>query len=600
MSVVQWLRRFTVRQRVGGAFLLLVLLSAATAPLTIANQYDLVSRLQQVTDVDARAGQLLLMAAARIASSRLNLMRYADDYTPAPTDALNDADIATQLLSEVQSLNLPPEEQNKVAAILQSLAEYVELVGQIQAAAAAEKAGLSPLLFQAYRLGSDMELQIGAIVQSSETRIAATNQAVYAEARSRLLWVAAGYLGVFFLALALAFLVERSITRPVSDLRRGAESLGQGQLESPIPIDGKDELSLLAQTFNTMAGRQRELLGQEKAQREQLQATVQAYLDRIAEAAQGNLTARLEVEGHAPDAPLTILGAHLNEMIASLQRISLQVQEAGNNLAAASSEILAATTQQASGASEQAAALVQASATIDEVRTIAQQTAQRAQGVAEMAQRTAAVSQAGQDAVDNTIASMAEARQQVEELSGDILALSAQTESIGQIVAAVNELAARSNLLALNAAVEAARAGAAGRGFGVVAGEVRSLAEQSREATGQIRAILAQVQKGVQAAAATAEQGMQKTALGVQVAGEAREAIRRLAADIRASVQAAAQIAAAAEQQATGIEQITVAMQNIQLVTTQTVASAQQSEQEAEELNALAGRLRQVVEQYEL
>lgn len=594
------LRRFTVRQRIIGAFVCLVLLSASTIPFAIASQYALIARLQKVTDVEAKADRLLLLSAVRIASSRLNLMRYADDYTPSPTDALNDADLAIQLLTEVQALSLPPEEKDAVSVVLASLSDYAALIDQIQAASTAGEGVLSPLLFQAYRLGSDMELQISTIVQRSETRMAATNQSVYTEARGRLRLLIGGSVAVLVLALVLAGLVAHSITRPVSDLRQGAESMGQGLLEAPIPVEGRDELSLLAETFNTMASRQREILRQEQSQREKLQDTVQAYLDRIAEAAQGNLTVRLAVEGHAPDAPLTILGQRLNDMIANLQHISMQIQDTGNDLASASAEILAATSQQATGASEQAAAIAQSSSATDEVRTIVQQTAERAQGIAEMAQRTAGVSQAGQDAVADTIASMEDVRQKVEALAGEILALSTQTEAIGQIATTVGQLAARSNLLALNAAVEAARAGEAGRGFGIVAGEMRSLAEQSRAATVQIRDILSQVQEKVQSAVITAEQGVQQTTLGVQIAGEAREAIRRLAADVDASVQSAVQIAAAADQQVRGMEQIALAMQNIHQVTAQTVSSAQQTERAASELDALATRLRQVVDQYEL
>ena len=283
-----------------------------------------------------------------------------------------------------------------------------------------------------------------------------------------------------------------------------------------------------------------------------------------------------------------------------LQRVLIQVREAASNLDSASREILAATSQQASGAGEQAAAISQASSTIDEVRMISEQSTQRAQGVAEMAQRTAEVSRAGEHAVMETITGMEEVKQKVETIATNILALSEQTQAIGEIIATVNEIATQSNMLALNAAVEAARAGEAGKGFAVVAGEVRSLAEQSRAATVQVKELLSQIQRGVNAAVMATEEGMKGVDAGMKLSGEAGLAIQRLAEGVAGSAQAAAQIAAAAGQQVAGMEQIALAMQNINQVTAQGLASTQQSERAAEELNGLAGKLRQVVEQYRL
>ncbi len=185
---------------------------------------------------------------------------------------------------------------------------------------------------------------------------------------------------------------------------------------------------------------------------------------------------------------------------------------------------------------------------------------QRAQLVAEQSQHTATISQGGQQAVVQTITGMDSVRHKVEAITGTILILSEQTQAIGQIIATVNDIASQSNMLALNAAVEAARAGETGKGFAVVAHEVRSLAEQSRAATIQVRDILTEIQRSVNTAVMTAEEGMKGASASVLVAGESQEAIRKLAESVAESAEAAAQIALAADQQATGMEQVAQAI----------------------------------------
>ncbi len=271
------------------------------------------------------------------------------------------------------------------------------------------------------------------------------------------------------------------------------------------------------------------------------------------------------------------------------------LRETIGRLASASSEILAATTQQASGTAEEATAVQETSTTVDEVKQTAQVTAQKARAVAEAAQKTAQVSQDGRRAVEDSVKGTQDAKARMETLAERILALSEQGQAIGEIMATVNDLAEQSNLLAVNAAIEAAKAGEAGKGFAVVAAEVKSLAEQSKQATAQVRGILGEIQKATQAAVMAAEQGVKASEAGVAVAAKAGDAIRVLTEGLTESAQAAQQILASAQQQAGGMDQVAVAMENIRQASTQNMASTRQVERAAQDLNTLAGRLKALV-----
>ena len=332
-----------------------------------------------------------------------------------------------------------------------------------------------------------------------------------------------------------------------------------------------------------------------------LHATVQEYVEYMREVGQGNLSTRLVLDGYGEaNDPLIVLGHNLNETMDNLQGMIRQIREAANNLSSAAAEILATTSQQASGASQQSAAIAQTTTTVDELKTIAEQSVSRAQEVANASQRTVDVSHTGRQAVEKAIESMSQIKAQVEGIAENILTLSEQTQQIGEIIATVNDIAAQSNMLALNASVEAARAGEYGKGFAVVAVEVRNLAEQSRQATAQVKAILSDIQKATNATVMATEEGTKGVDEGAQLAAQAREVIEQLGMVIEESAQAATQMVAGGRQQASGVEQIALAMQNINQATTQSLNSTHQAEKAAQELNDLAISLTETVEQYQV
>jgi methyl-accepting chemotaxis protein len=340
----------------------------------------------------------------------------------------------------------------------------------------------------------------------------------------------------------------------------------------------------------------------EQRQREAYEAVVEQYANYMTEVRKGNLTAGLDYEsnGHGVDDHLVALGHDLNETVIVFRDLLAQVQEASANLGTSTAEIMAATSQQVAGASEQSAAISQTTTTTDEVRVISEQAIQRAQEVVNASQRTVEVSRSGQEVVQETIGSMAQIKARVEGIAENILALSEQTQQIGEIISTVSDIASQSNMLALNASVEAARAGEQGKGFAVVAAEVRNLAEQSRQATAQIKAILLDIQNGINSTVMATEEGAKVVDEGLKLAAGSGEVIEQLAAAINEAAQAAMQMRAGGQQQATGVEQIALAMQNINQATTQSLTSTRQTEKAAQDLNTLAYSLAEIVELYQI
>jgi len=412
-------------------------------------------------------------------------------------------------------------------------------------------------------------------------------------------------IGAFLAVITLALLwaVAGQMAKPIRKITDVAQAIARGDLAVEADVKSRDEIGVLADAFNQMVFQLRDMLRNEQEQREYVEMMVRQYVEYATAVGQGNLTLRMDLDGNEPGEvsdPLLMLGYSLNETTANLQSMIAQIREAANNLSSTAAEILAATTQQASGANEQSAAISQTTTTVDQVKTISEQSTQRAQEVVDTSQRTVEVARSGQQAVEETIQSMALIKEQVESIAENILALSEQTQQIGEIIASVNDISAQSNILALNASVEAARAGEHGKGFAVVAVEVRNLAEQSRQATAQVRAILSDIQNGINGTVMATEEGTKVVDQGVQLAAQTQETIGQLAGVINESAQASMQVMAGGRQQASGVEQIAVAMQNINQATLQSLASTRQAEKAAQELNDLARSLSEIVEHYQL
>lgn len=295
-----------------------------------------------------------------------------------------------------------------------------------------------------------------------------------------------------------------------------------------------------------------------------------------------------------------LLNLAFYQMVETLRKSIKDISEGVNLLGSSASEILAATTQVASGSSETASAISETTTTVEEVRQAAQLSSQKASRVSESAQQVALVAQAGQQAVDETVSGMHTIQNQMEAVANTIVRLSEQSQQIGGIIASVNDVADQSNLLAVNASIEAAKAGEQGKGFAVVAQEIKSLALQSKQATVQVRNILSDIQKATSAAVMATEQTSKAVENGVKQSAQTGESIKKLAESSNKAVEAATQILASSQQQVVGMDQIGLAMNNINQAGMENAASMAQAEKAAKGLNELSQKLKLLAEQYKV
>ncbi len=331
-----------------------------------------------------------------------------------------------------------------------------------------------------------------------------------------------------------------------------------------------------------------------------LREATEAYIDlqqkRLAagRADVGREVSRTLLELAAMSILAIILAAALGILLT--RAITGQLRETIAQLSSASAEILATTSQVAAGAAETATSVSETTATVEEVKQTAQLSSQKAKYVSDSAQKVSQVAHAGSQGVEGTIEGIHRIQEQMESIAETIVRLSEQSQSIGEIIASVNDLAEQSNLLAVNAAIEAARAGEHGKGFAVVAQEVKSLADQSRQATAQVRSILGEIQKSTSAAVLATEQGHKAVDTGVKQSNEAGTSIRLLGESITEAAQAATQIAASSQQQMIGMDQVALAMENIKQASMQNVSGTRQAEAAAQNLHELGRRLSAMIE----
>jgi len=310
---------------------------------------------------------------------------------------------------------------------------------------------------------------------------------------------------------------------------------------------------------------------------------------------EGDLSQQIEV---ASSDEVGELAAAFAQMVEKLKQVLRTLQDSVQMLTNAGTELGQSTSEQSQTITRQATALQETQVTAQEIKQTSLLAAQKAEAVLKLTEKADEVSSQGEAAIEKSLGGLGDIRAQVDEIAQKISQLSERTQQIGGITQTVKDLADQSNMLALNAAIEAVRSGEHGKGFAVVAREIRSLADQSIQATNRVREILEDIAGAIRVAVSITERGSQKIEGGLLQVKASGENLRELSNIVRDNSSAVRQIAAAVSQQNVGITQIFSAVTDQTRMMDETMRRLESTTDAAATLRTLSERVSEVVRQF--
>jgi hemerythrin-like metal-binding protein len=363
-------------------------------------------------------------------------------------------------------------------------------------------------------------------------------KAVHSATSSTLIWVISLLLASLAIGITLALMTARAISVPLRRLSDDAEKIASGDLGVEVQIDSEDEIGKLSQSFEKMVN-------------------------------------------------------SLREMIGTLADSSSQVSES-------SAEMQSNAVQMAEGAETVAGQAITVATASEEMSATSGDIAQNCQMAAEGAERANQAAEHGTEVVAKSISVMHRIAERVQSSAKTVEALGRRSDEIGAIVGTIEDIADQTNLLALNAAIEAARAGEQGRGFAVVADEVRALAERTTKATREIGLMIKAIQSETKTAVSAMEEGVSEVEVGTEEATRSGEALRNIQDEINSLHMQVQQIATAAEEQTATTSEISSNIHNITDVAQSTVEGSRKTSEAAQHLSRLSAELERLVGQFKL
>jgi twitching motility protein PilJ len=407
-----------------------------------------------------------------------------------------------------------------------------------------------------------------------------------------ILYVGAG--GLLLLAL-LTIVIVAIIIAPVRELMEVSEALGRGDLTKKANVKSSDELGQLGLTLNTTIDRLQGLV-QTESDRDKMQHQVMDLLSIVSGAAEGDLTVKAEVTADA----LGSVADAFNLMINGLQALVSQASDVASEIQHSTSDILKASDRMRRGAEQQTAEIQGASGAVNEMSRTIQRMAENAEAATQASLRATQAAVKGGTSVAETIKGMQRIRAAVQTTGKKIKGLGERSLEIGAIIEVINEIATQTNLLALNAAIEAARAGEQGRGFAVVADEVRKLAERAARATKDITSLIKGIQVETSEAVTVMEEGTREVEEGTKLADQAGAALREIEQIVKQTSGLVTDITNSAVNQVKVSEGIVTSMDSISKLTQETTVGVRDTVETISKLAELSTRLTVAIGRFKL
>jgi methyl-accepting chemotaxis protein len=530
------------------------------------------------------------------------------------TSVQTDIQTAADQFAAYKAMPMSEEEKPQVAQFETSYAVWAAAIREAVAAAASDKAAgttvASDIVIQkAKPRYSEMAVALNnlmTIQEQESTRAAQEGAAKFDRALKTLLGVVGA--GLVF-AVGFGVFLSRNLSVPMGFINDLAQRAARGETDYDIgdakrrKLQRKDEVGMIGNAMADLRAYVSHMASvADSVARGDLTVNVRPYseLDVLGNAFVRMISGLRELVGEVQGTASTLADTSAQLGIASSQTGAAvsQVSQAVQNVAAGASDTCkgAQTTNDAvdqlthaiegiaGGAAEQARQVRAVSTTATQMATGVEHVAASAQSVAQATELTRTAAEQGSQAVDETTAAMTEIETVVGQAANKVRDLGSLGDRIGAVVETIDDIAEQTNLLALNAAIEAARAGEHGRGFAVVADEVRKLAERSSRETKQIAELIQQVQGGTRDAVGAMESGSAKVAHGSRKAAQAGQALEEILRAVEATVGQVNEIAVSSREMAANARSVTDAMRSISVVVEENTAATEEMAAQADDV----------------